>query len=38
MVDLLRGEFDAIAALCSTLAKDDWDVPTCLPGWTVRTS
>ena len=36
MVDLLRGEFDAIAALCSTLAKEDWDVPTCLPGWTVR--
>ena len=36
MVELLRREFDAIAALCSTLAKEDWEVPTCLPGWTVR--
>lgn len=36
MVSLLRGEFGAIASLCSALSKDDWDVPTCLPGWTVR--
>ncbi len=36
MVELLRGEFDAVSALCSTLAKEDWDVPTCLPGWSVR--
>jgi hypothetical protein len=35
-VALLRGEFAAIAALCSSLTKDDWDLPTCLPGWTVR--
>jgi uncharacterized protein (TIGR03083 family) len=35
-VDLLRGEFDAIATLCASLTKDDWDTPTCLPGWTVR--
>lgn len=36
LVELLRGEFAALSALCSTLAKEDWDVPTCLPGWTVR--
>jgi uncharacterized protein (TIGR03083 family) len=36
MVELLRREYAAIAALCSTLSKDDWDVATCLPGWTVR--
>ncbi|MGH9080234.1 MAG: maleylpyruvate isomerase family mycothiol-dependent enzyme [Acidimicrobiales bacterium] len=36
MVQLLRGEYDAIGALCSRLSKDDWDVATCLPGWTVR--
>ncbi len=36
VTDLLRREYSAIAGLCSTLAKDDWDVATCLPGWTVR--
>jgi uncharacterized protein (TIGR03083 family) len=36
MVDLLRGEFAAIAALCSALSPEDWDRVTCLPGWTVR--
>jgi uncharacterized protein (TIGR03083 family) len=36
MVELLRGEYAAIAALCSALSKDDWDRATCLPGWTVH--
>ncbi len=35
-VDLLRSQFRAIAALCSDLTEDQWDQPTCLPGWTVR--
>jgi len=35
-VDLLRNEFTALSALCSGLSDDQWDVPTCLPGWTVR--
>jgi len=35
-VELLRNEFAALSALCSDLADDQWDVPTCLPGWTVR--
>ncbi len=35
-VNLLRNQFLAISALCSTLSDDQWDVPTCLPGWTVR--
>jgi uncharacterized protein (TIGR03083 family) len=35
-VDLLRGEFAAIADLCSALTTERWDVPTCLPGWTVH--
>ncbi|HEV3132729.1 MAG TPA: maleylpyruvate isomerase family mycothiol-dependent enzyme [Acidimicrobiales bacterium] len=35
-VSLLRNQFLAISALCSTLSDDQWDVPTCLPGWTVR--
>lgn len=36
MVDLLRGEFEALASLCSSLSEPDWDTSTCLPGWTVR--
>ncbi len=36
VTDLLRTEYGAIAALCSSLPPDDWDRPTCLPGWTVR--
>ncbi len=36
MVELLRGEYGAVAGLCSALAEDDWEHPTCLPGWTVR--
>ncbi len=35
-VNLLRTEFAAISTLGSTLSDDQWDVPTCLPGWTVR--
>jgi uncharacterized protein (TIGR03083 family) len=35
-VEDLRNEFAALAALCSSFAEDQWDVPTCLPGWTVR--
>ena len=35
-VDLLRNQFQALAALCSDLTEDQWDRPTCLPGWTVR--
>jgi uncharacterized protein (TIGR03083 family) len=35
-VDLLRSEFQALADLCSDLSEDQWDEPTCLPGWTVR--
>jgi uncharacterized protein (TIGR03083 family) len=35
-VSLLRNQFLAISALGSTLSDDQWDVPTCLPGWTVR--
>jgi uncharacterized protein (TIGR03083 family) len=35
-VDLLRHEYGSIAELCSALADDQWDVATCLPGWTVR--
>jgi len=36
IVDLLGGEFRALASLCSTLSEAQWEVPTCLPGWTVR--
>jgi uncharacterized protein (TIGR03083 family) len=35
-VNLLRNEYAAIASLCSMLPDEQWDVPTCLPGWTVR--
>lgn len=35
-VDLLQAEFGAIADLCSGLAEGEWDLPTCLPGWTVH--
>lgn len=35
-VEDLRNEFAALASLCSSFAEDQWDVPTCLPGWTVR--
>jgi uncharacterized protein (TIGR03083 family) len=32
----LRAEYAAIASVCSALSGDQWDLPTCLPGWTVR--
>jgi uncharacterized protein (TIGR03083 family) len=35
-VGLLRNEFAALSALCSALSDEQWEVPTCLPGWTVR--
>ena len=35
-VDLLRGEFGALAGLCSSLTEGEWGLPTCLPGWTVH--
>ena len=34
--DLLRHEFGSLAALCSPLSDDQWDLATCLPGWTVQ--
>jgi uncharacterized protein (TIGR03083 family) len=36
LVDLLRGEFHALASLCATLSPDQWVAATCLPGWTVH--
>ena len=35
-VGRLRAEYGALASLCSALSEAQWDVPTCLPGWTVR--
>ena len=35
-VDLLRNQFRALDQLCSDLTEEQWDQPTCLPGWTVR--
>ena len=35
-VGLLTTEFDAITSLVSGLTDDQWDVDTCLPGWTVH--
>jgi uncharacterized protein (TIGR03083 family) len=35
-VELLRGEFSAVAELGAGLATDQWERPTCLPGWSVR--
>jgi uncharacterized protein (TIGR03083 family) len=32
----LRAEYAAIASLCAALSEDQWDLPTCLPGWSVR--
>ena len=34
-VDLLR-QYPGHRVLCSGLSEDQWDQPTCLPGWTVR--
>lgn len=36
VVDLLAEEWDAIAELCASLTDEEWDLPTDLPGWTVR--
>ncbi len=35
-VDLLRNEFRALVDLSAGLTPQQWDAPTCLPGWTVR--
>jgi uncharacterized protein (TIGR03083 family) len=35
-VDLLATEFAAVTSLLSGLADGQWDVDTCLPGWTVH--
>jgi len=35
-VDLLRAEYRALAELASGLTAEQWDTPTCLPGWSVR--
>ncbi len=36
MVDLLRHEFASVAEVCSSLSPDQWELGTCLPGWSVR--
>ena len=36
IVPLLRREFDALDALCRDLTHDEWEQPTCLPGWSVK--
>ena len=33
---LLIDEYDALSDLCSRLSDEDWERPTCLPGWTVK--
>ena len=35
-VELLRSEYRALGELCAPLTEQQWDTPTCLPGWTVR--
>jgi uncharacterized protein (TIGR03083 family) len=35
-IGLLRRQFAAIGRLAAGLGGDQWDVATCLPGWTVR--
>ncbi len=36
IVDLLLAEWAILLELGSTLAEGDWDIPTDLPGWSVR--
>jgi uncharacterized protein (TIGR03083 family) len=36
IVDVLENEWAAIAALASTFSDEEWELPTALPGWTVR--
>lgn len=33
---LLMAEFDAITAVAEDIADDQWDLPVCLPGWSVK--
>jgi len=35
-VELLAAEFAAVGSLLSGLTPDQWDVASCLPGWTVH--
>jgi uncharacterized protein (TIGR03083 family) len=35
-VGLLHRQFQAIGRLAATVGDDQWNVATCLPGWTVR--
>jgi uncharacterized protein (TIGR03083 family) len=35
-LDLLSAEFAAINAVVAGLTDDQWDRPSCLPGWTVK--
>ncbi|HEY5098012.1 MAG TPA: maleylpyruvate isomerase family mycothiol-dependent enzyme, partial [Acidimicrobiales bacterium] len=35
-VDLLATEFAAVTSLLAGLADGQWEVGTCLPGWTVH--
>ncbi|MGY6501685.1 MAG: maleylpyruvate isomerase family mycothiol-dependent enzyme [Acidimicrobiales bacterium] len=36
VIELLQQEWDALIALGEQLGAEEWDVPTDLPGWTVR--
>lgn len=36
IVRLLGEQFDTIATLCEGFDEEDWQQPTCLPGWTVK--
>ena len=36
VVELLRQEYRALADVCGSLEPEQWDVPTSLPGWSVR--
>ena len=36
IVPVLRSEWEAIAAFAQGLDDEQWDLPTCLPGWTVK--
>ena len=36
IVPLLRREFAALEALCRDLTPQQWEQPTCLPGWSVK--
>jgi uncharacterized protein (TIGR03083 family) len=35
-IDLLAGEWAVIDELCSSLTDEQWDLPTDLPGWSVK--